>query len=257
VPAKDTFTMLENWPHQVTPADATGVSASIANADVALGRVNQGLAQIGFGSPAIGGRLPLNLTRQKPSKASSPPSGRRLGRSDHDLQSSSAYPAALRSLKLRCRCRSLLDFIPELDREPPGPPKLGSDWTGHSKPPPGHVNPGVADASGVASSDPCPRSAFQILQSVTTRNQQIATVPWLLPRHYAPSCRLEQASLAIGSRRTLPSSVRGPHADEKDTVFVNLMGPFVVHPGHSAARVRPSQASGFPLRAPVNARGPA
>ncbi|TMK47850.1 MAG: flagellar assembly protein FliW, partial [Actinobacteria bacterium] len=63
---------------------------------------------------------------------------------------------------------------------------------------------------------------------------------------------LEQASLGIAGPEDVAlfcSVVLTP--DDRDTVFVNLMGPFVVNPNTRRGCQFVLAGSGYPLRAPV------
>ena len=114
--------------------------------------------------------------------------------------------------------------------------------------------PGLPDCHRFVLLDLAPDSAFQVLQSVDSPEvSMIVTVPWLFFPDYAPELSdLEQASLAIGGPEDVAlfcSVVLMP--DEKDTVYVNLMGPFVVNPGTRRGCQFVLAGSGYPLRAPV------
>ena len=114
--------------------------------------------------------------------------------------------------------------------------------------------PGLPDCRRFVLLDLAPDSAFQVLQSVDSPEvSMIVTVPWLFFPDYAPELSdVEQASLAIGGPEDVAlfcSVVLTP--DEKDTVFVNLMGPFVVNPGTRRGCQFVLAGSGYPLRAPV------
>jgi flagellar assembly factor FliW len=114
--------------------------------------------------------------------------------------------------------------------------------------------PGLPDCRRFVILDLAPDSAFQVLQSVDSPEiSMIVTVPWLFFPDYAPELSdLEQASLAIGGPEDVAlfcSVVLMP--DEKDTVYVNLMGPFVVNPGTRRGCQFVLAGSGYPLRAPV------
>jgi len=114
--------------------------------------------------------------------------------------------------------------------------------------------PGLPDCHRFVLLDLAPDSAFQVLQSVDSPEvSMIVTVPWLFFPDYAPELSdTEQASLGIGGPEDVAlfcSVVLTP--DEKDTVFVNLMGPFVVNPGTRRGFQFVLAGSGYPLRAPV------
>ena len=114
--------------------------------------------------------------------------------------------------------------------------------------------PGLPDCHRFVLLDLAPDSAFQVLQSVDSPEvSMIVTVPWLFFPDYAPELSdAEQASLAIGGPEDVAlfcSVVLTP--DDKDTVFVNLMGPFVVNPGTRRGCQFVLAGSGYPLRAPV------
>jgi flagellar assembly factor FliW len=114
--------------------------------------------------------------------------------------------------------------------------------------------PGLPECHRFVILDLAPDSAFQVLQSVDSPEvSMIVTVPWLFFPDYAPELSdVEQASLAIGGPEDVAlfcSVVLTP--DEKDTVFVNLMGPFVVNPGTRRGCQFVLAGSGYPLRAPV------
>jgi flagellar hook-associated protein 3 FlgL len=110
---QDTVTMLENLATQVSAGNATGVSASIANVDVALGRVNQGLAQIGSAGTRIEEGLALNLNNAETIKSQlSAVQDVDLAEATMNLQTQQvAYQAALGALS-KVLGPSLLDFIP-------------------------------------------------------------------------------------------------------------------------------------------------
>ena len=114
--------------------------------------------------------------------------------------------------------------------------------------------PGLPDCRRFVILDLAPDSAFQVLQSVDSPEvSMIVTVPWLFFPDYAPELSdLEQASLGIDGPEDVAlfcSVVLMP--DEKDTVFVNLMGPFVVNPSTRRGSQFVLASSGYPLRAPV------
>jgi flagellar assembly factor FliW len=114
--------------------------------------------------------------------------------------------------------------------------------------------PGLPDCHRFVILDLAPDSAFQVLQSVDSPEvSMIVTVPWLFFPDYAPELSdMEQASLAIGGPEDVAlfcSVVLMP--EEKDTVYVNLMGPFVVNPGTRRGCQFVLAGSGYPLRAPV------
>ena len=114
--------------------------------------------------------------------------------------------------------------------------------------------PGLPDCRRFVILDLAPDSAFQVLQSVDTPDvSMIITVPWLFFPDYAPELSdLEQASLGIAGPEDVAlfcSVVLTP--DDKDTVFVNLMGPFVVNATTRRGCQFVLAGSGYPLRAPV------
>ena len=114
--------------------------------------------------------------------------------------------------------------------------------------------PGLPECHRFVILDLAPDSAFQVLQSVDTPEvSMIVTVPWLFFPDYAPELSdMEQASLGIDGPEDVAlfcSVVLAP--DEKDTVFVNLMGPFVVNPNTRRGSQFVLATSGYPLRAPV------
>ena len=105
--------MLDNLATQVSAGNATGVSASIAGVDVALGRVNQGLAQIGSAGNRIDAALALNLNNAETIKSQlSSVQDVDLAEATMNLQTQQvAYQAALGALS-KVLGPSLLDFIP-------------------------------------------------------------------------------------------------------------------------------------------------
>ena len=114
--------------------------------------------------------------------------------------------------------------------------------------------PGFSSSRRFVLVDAAPDSAFQLLQSVDTPDvSMIVTVPWLFFPDYAPELSdLEQASLGIAGPEDVAlfcSVVLTP--DDRDTVFVNLMGPFVVNPNTRRGCQFVLAGSGYPLRAPV------
>ncbi|MCW3043849.1 MAG: flgL [Actinobacteria bacterium] len=110
---QDSVTMLENLATQVSAGNATGVSASIAGVDVALGLVNQGLAQIGSAGNRIDAALALNLNNAETIKSQlSSVQDVDLAEATMNLQTQQvAYQAALGALS-KVLGPSLLDFIP-------------------------------------------------------------------------------------------------------------------------------------------------
>jgi len=110
---QDSVTMLENLATQVSAGNATGVSASIAGVDAALGRVNQGLAQIGSAGNRIDAALALNLNNAETIKSQlSAVQDVDLAEATMNLQSQQvAYQAALGALS-KVLGPSLLDFVP-------------------------------------------------------------------------------------------------------------------------------------------------
>ena len=59
---QDVFSVLDNLASQVAAGNASAVTGSIGNVDAALGRVNQGLAQIGSAGNRIEQALSLNAS---------------------------------------------------------------------------------------------------------------------------------------------------------------------------------------------------
>src|SRR5256714_240688 len=114
--------------------------------------------------------------------------------------------------------------------------------------------PGFSSSRRFVLVDPAPDSAFQLLQSVDTPDvAMIVTVPWLFFPDYAPEIsEMEQQSLAVERPEDaiiFCSVLLSP--DDKDTVYVNLMGPFVVNPQTRRGCQLVLADSGYPLRAPV------
>lgn len=114
--------------------------------------------------------------------------------------------------------------------------------------------PGLPGCRRFALFDLAPDSAFQLLQSVDDPAiSMIVTVPWLFFADYAPEMSdVEQANLEVRGPEdvvVLCSVVMSP--DQKDTVFLNLMGPFVVNPTTRRGCQLVLAGSGYPLRAPV------
>jgi len=110
---QDAVTMLDNLATQVSAGNATAVSASIAGVDVALGRVGQGLAQIGSAGNRIDAALALNLSSAETIKSQlSSVQDVDLAEATMNLQTQQvAYQAALGALS-KVLGPSLLDFIP-------------------------------------------------------------------------------------------------------------------------------------------------
>ena len=114
--------------------------------------------------------------------------------------------------------------------------------------------PGFPSSRRFVLVDLVPDSAFQLLQSVDTPDvSMIVTVPWLFFPDYAPELSdVEQQSLAVERPEdavVFCSVLLSP--DDKDTVYVNLMGPFVVNPKTRRGCQLVLADSGYPLRAPV------
>ena len=114
--------------------------------------------------------------------------------------------------------------------------------------------PGFPSSRRFVLVDLVPDSAFKLLQSVDTPDvSMIVTVPWLFFPDYAPELSdVEQQSLAVDRPEdaVVFCSVLLPQ-DDKDTVYVNLMGPFVVNPRTRRGCQLVLADSGYPLRAPV------
>lgn len=110
---QDVFTMLDNLATQVSAGNATAVSGSIAGVDAALGRVNQGLAQVGSTGNRINQALALNLSTAETIKSQlSAVQDVDLTEATMNLQTQQvAYQAALGALS-KVLGPSLLDFVP-------------------------------------------------------------------------------------------------------------------------------------------------
>lgn len=110
---QDVFTMLDNLAAQVNAGNAAGASASVASVDTALGRVNQGLAQVGATGNRINQALTLNLSTAETIKSQlSAVQDVDLTEATMNLQTQQvAYQAALGALS-KVLGPSLLDFIP-------------------------------------------------------------------------------------------------------------------------------------------------
>lgn len=110
---QDVFTVLDNLAAQVSADNTTAVTASIGSVDAALGRINQGLAQVGATGNRINQALTLNLSTAETIKSQlSAVQDVDLTEATMNLQTQQvAYQAALGALS-KVLGPSLLDFIP-------------------------------------------------------------------------------------------------------------------------------------------------
>ena len=109
---QDVFSMLDNLASQVAAGNASAVTGSIANVDAALGRVNQGLAQIGAAGTRIEQALSLNASNAEIIRSQlSHVQDVDLAEATMNLQTQQvAYQAALGALS-KVLGPSLLDFM--------------------------------------------------------------------------------------------------------------------------------------------------
>lgn len=112
-PGQDVFTMLDNLANQVAAGNTAASSASIANVDTALGRVNQGLATIGAAGSRISQALLANSANaENIASQLSAVQDVDLTQATMNLQTQQvAYQAALGALS-KVLGPSLLNFLP-------------------------------------------------------------------------------------------------------------------------------------------------
>jgi flagellar assembly factor FliW len=96
-------------------------------------------------------------------------------------------------------------------------------------------------------------SAFQLLQSVDEPDVAlVVTVPWIFFPDYAPELsELERAALGIEHREDAIVFCPVTLDVEHETVFLNLLAPFVVNAATRRGRQVILLESGYPVRAPV------
>lgn len=96
-------------------------------------------------------------------------------------------------------------------------------------------------------------SAFQLLQSVDEPDVAlVVTVPWIFFPDYAPELsELERAALGIERREDAIVFCPVTLDAEHETVFLNLLAPFVVNAATRRGRQVILLESGYPVRAPV------
>ncbi len=114
--------------------------------------------------------------------------------------------------------------------------------------------PGFPSCRRFALVDLAEDSAFQLLQSIDqTEVAMVVAVPWLFFPDYSPELSdLEQQELAI--RRAEDAVIFCPVTldKERDTVYLNLLGPFVVNSKTRQGRQLVLTDSGYPVRASVD-----
>jgi len=104
--------------------------------------------------------------------------------------------------------------------------------------------------------DVVPDGAFQELRSVEDPNvSMIVCVPWLFFPDYAPALGDEDRA-ELGIERPTEAVVFCPVTldEDRDRVYVNLFGPFVVNAATRRGRQLVLTDSGYPLRAPLELR---
>jgi flagellar assembly factor FliW len=110
--------------------------------------------------------------------------------------------------------------------------------------------PGFPDHSRWVLVDPAQDSAFQILQSADDRDvAMIVTVPWLFFTDYSPELTdIEQRELEIERPEDAVIFCPVTLGDDQDTIFINLLGPFVVNSRTRRGRQLVLSESGYPAR---------
>lgn len=100
-------------------------------------------------------------------------------------------------------------------------------------------------------------SAFSLLQSLEDADvAMVVAVPWLFFPDYAPElAEADRESLDL--RRPEDAVIFCPVTldRERNTVYLNLLGPFVVNAATRRGRQVVLADSGYPVRAPVNLAG--
>ncbi len=96
-------------------------------------------------------------------------------------------------------------------------------------------------------------SAFQLLRSVDEPDVAlVVTVPWLFFPDYAPELsELERTSLGIERSEDAIVFCSVTLDPDHDTVYLNLLAPFVVNATTRRGRQIILLDSGYPVRAPV------
>lgn len=96
-------------------------------------------------------------------------------------------------------------------------------------------------------------SAFQLLQSLDEPEVAlVVAVPWIFFPDYAPELsELERASLGIERREDAVVFCAVTLDAERETVYLNLLAPFVVNVETRRGRQVILPDSGYPVRAPV------
>ncbi len=96
-------------------------------------------------------------------------------------------------------------------------------------------------------------SVFQLLQSLDEPEVALlVTVPWLFFPDYAPELsELERASLGIERREDAIVFCAVTLDAERETVYLNLLAPFVVNAETRRGRQVILSDSSYPVRAPV------
>ncbi len=96
-------------------------------------------------------------------------------------------------------------------------------------------------------------SAFQLLQSLDEPEVAlVVTVPWIFFPDYAPELsELERASLGIERREDAIVFCPVTLEADRETIYLNLLAPFVVNAATRRGRQIILLESGYPVRAPV------
>lgn len=114
--------------------------------------------------------------------------------------------------------------------------------------------PGFPDSRRFMLVDLAEDSAFQILQSLDEEHvSMVVSVPWLFFPDYAPDLTdADRADLGIDSPEDVVIFCPVTLEAESDTVYVNLLGPFVVNPATQEGRQIALADTSMPVRAPVH-----
>jgi flagellar assembly factor FliW len=114
--------------------------------------------------------------------------------------------------------------------------------------------PGFPECRSFALVDLADDSAFQLLQSIDqTEVAMVVAVPWLFFPEYSPELsEMEQQELAIHRAEDAVIFCPVTLDKERDTVYFNLLGPFVVNAETRKGRQLVLTDSEYPVRAAVN-----
>jgi flagellar assembly factor FliW len=114
--------------------------------------------------------------------------------------------------------------------------------------------PGFPDLRRFTLLELAPDGAFQLLQSLDDPDiAMVVSVPWLFFPDYAPELgEAEQRDLGIDSPEEAVLFCPVAIDPDGETVYVNLLGPFVVNQRTNQGRQVVLADSSLPVRAPVS-----